>query len=203
MIRITKPSISNNANWFGIRRLTVLASFVFTSAICSASAAIIFNGGVSGGGGNMISPKPPVSENDPEIVEEIVGKAQTTVLEYIWQKRNEYENNRLPESHRAAFVPLFEADNKIENAVRSTRLHIADEHACWDSQHRPVDGSTVTKDSNSICISAYNIAKKADLSDIHPQSAALMIHEYSELVGLSEEQAIKVQARALEDLRSK
>ena len=173
-----------------------------TTWICSTSSAILFEGGVSGGGGNMISPKPPLSANNPEIVEEIVGRSQNTVLNYLWQKRTDFEANRLSASHREAFAPVFENPLRIEDAVRGTRLHIAEERSCWDSQHKPVDGSTFSKEANSICISAYNIAKKADLSDIHPQSVALMIHEYSELIGLSEEQAVKAQAKALEELRA-
>ena len=164
-------------------------------------SAFAMIGGVSGGGGNMISPKSPVTIANPEAVQQIVYKARNVLYRYVSQKRTAYLNNQLSLSQRAAFAPLFSSNLTIERVISSAHLHVNEHHACWDENHQPVDGSTITPHPDSICISAYNIARKTDVSDIAPQSAALMLHEYGELTGLNEDQAVAIQKAALKDLR--
>lgn len=158
-------------------------------------------GGVSGGGGNMLSPKPPSHQVDAETAEHMILQAREILKKYVFEKKYAFHNGTLSAEQMDAFEPIFNSQKNVEDTMRTARLHIKERHACWDENSQPVDGSTIAPTPNSICISARNIATKADISDITPQSAALMLHEFSELVGLSEDQAVKAQAAALAELR--
>lgn len=160
-----------------------------------------FEGGVSGGGGNTISPRAPSYPVDPETAEHMIYQARGVLRNYLMTKKQAYLVGALPIEQMAAFAPVFSAKQKVEDTIENAQLHVSDRHACKDKNDKPVDGSTITPTPNSICISAYNIAHKVDISDITPQSAALMLHEYGELVGLSEDQAVKIQSAALSELR--
>lgn len=160
-------------------------------------------GGVSGGGGNMLSPKAPSRPVNAETAEHMILQARTILKNYIHEKKYAFRTGTLSSEQIDAFAPVFNSEQNVEDVIHSTRLHINEKYSCWDENRRPVDGSTITPTPNSICISARNIANKADISDITPQSVALMLHEYSELVGLSEEQAVKAQSTALSELREK
>lgn len=160
-------------------------------------------GGVSGGGGNMLSPKTPNHPVNPETAEHLILEARHILVRYIQEKKEAFQAGALSSEEMDAFEPVFNSERNVENTIRTARLHINEKHSCWDENRQPVDGSTITTTPNSICISARNIANKADVSDITPQSAALMLHEYSELVGLSEDQAVKAQSAALSELREK
>lgn len=160
-----------------------------------------FEGGVSGGGGNMIAPKAPCSPVDTETAEHMIYRARGVLKDYLLRKKQAFETQSLPAEQMQAFAPVFNANRDVETTIDSTDIRVAHRHSCWNADHQPVDGSTITEDPNSICISAFAIAQKADVSDITPQSAALMLHEFSELVGLSESQAVRAQSAALSDLR--
>lgn len=160
-------------------------------------------GGVSGGGGNLLSPKAPSRPVNSETAEHMILQARNVLKKYIHEKKYAFQSGALSPADMNAFEPVFNADLNVEDTIRSARLHINEKHSCWDENHQAVDGSTITPTPYSICISAHNIANKADISDITPQSAALMLHEYSELVGLSEDQAVKLQTAALVELREK
>ncbi|MGZ3772065.1 MAG: hypothetical protein ACXVCY_08185 [Pseudobdellovibrionaceae bacterium] len=162
---------------------------------------LAFQGGVSGGGGNLISPKAPSSLVSPDTVEQMIHHSRWTLFNYISLKRTAFKNNQLPEQQVRIFAPIFQSNINIEEIMNNVQVHVEERKSCHDYAHRSVDGSTLSEHPNSICISAYNIAAKADSSDIPPQSAALILHEYSELVGLSEEQAIRAQQVVLDELR--
>jgi hypothetical protein len=175
-----------------------LLSLIFLFSGVSASAS---RGGVSGGGGNMISPRAPSKPVSLHTAERLVYHAREALLSYVNKKRIAFEKGQLGPEQALAFAPIFNAGQKIETVISEAQLHVAERHSCWDENHQPVDGSTITPVPDAICISAFNISRKADVSDIPPQSAALMLHEYSELIGLDEEQAVQAQTKALEELR--
>lgn len=160
-------------------------------------------GGVSGGGGNMLSPKAPNHPVNTEIAEHLILEARYVLVKYIHEKKVAFQTGTLSSEQMDVFEPVLNSARNFEDTIRTARLHINEKHSCWDENRQPVDGSTITPTPNSICISAHSIANKADISDITPQSVALMLHEYSELVGLSEDQAVKVQSATLSELREK
>lgn len=159
-------------------------------------------GGVSGGGGNILAPKTPLAPVDPEVAEHLVYRSYGLFRIYIQEKQAAFNEGRLPTQEQALFAPIFTSPERVIEVLRNVRVHVADHRPCRDAQSQPVDGSTLSQEPNSICISAFNIARKTELDDIPPQSAALMVHEYGELLGLSEDQAVQVQGAALQELRA-
>jgi len=100
-----------------------------------------------------------------------------------------------------AFAPVFNSEKNIESVMTEVRMYVKDHSTCRDADQKPVDGSIVNPVPDSICISAFNIANKTDAADIPPQSTALILHEYGELIGLTEAQAVMLQTLVLEELR--
>lgn len=178
-----------------------LSGFFIFSQMSSAAPLRGFEGGVSGGGGNLLEARTPLKPIHPEVAEKIVHDSYAVFLTYIGQKRKDYFSKKLSPEQQVAFAPIFEAAQEIEAMARNRRMQVDDHSPCWDSNHRPVDGSTLSRLPNSICISAFTIAQKSEVNDIAPQSAALMLHEYGELVGLTETEAVGAQIEALKDLR--
>jgi hypothetical protein len=178
--------------------MRLLLSFLLALVVLPAFS---FEGGVSGGGGNIIAPKAPQYPVDPETAEHMVYHSHDLLKNYVAHKKSAFKNNQLSVQQRQVFAPIFNSPQSIESVIKNVRLDVEDDEACWDTQHQAVDGSTITRDHNSICISAYNLANKTEESDIPPQAAALMLHEYSELIGLSEDQAVRVQTIVLSELR--
>ncbi|MFZ3231501.1 MAG: hypothetical protein WA160_14940 [Pseudobdellovibrio sp.] len=172
-----------------------------TLILISTLPTLAFQGGVSGGGGNIISPVFPNSPVSAETAEHIVYGSHTILKKYINRKLLAYKNKQLSEKQYQIFLPIFNSSKNIETIINTVRVLVPDEHSCWDAQKNPVDGSTITNDPNSICISAYNIATKVDVSDIPAQASALMLHEYGELAGLNEVQAVQAQTEVLNELR--
>lgn len=160
-----------------------------------------WNGGITGGGGNLIEPVAAPVHASPEIAKRIIVRSLASLERYLQEKHSLFMSGDLPGGEEAAFAPIFLSQRSIEDVIENTRLLIPDEHSCRDAGHRPVDGSVVTPEPNAICISAYNIAHKTAPEDIPPQAVALLLHEYSELVGLDEQQAVRAQAAALEEFR--
>ncbi|AZZ36384.1 hypothetical protein CIK05_06120 [Bdellovibrio sp. qaytius] len=159
------------------------------------------SGGVSGGGGNLISPKKPKVSVKPEAVKKLVFTAHSNLTNYIAEKFIAFKNNQLSAEDQKTFAPVFTANKNIEDVIQNVQIQVLIWESCRDEKNLPVDGSTITSAPNSICISAFNISRKVDMTEISSQATALMLHEYSELVGLSELQAVRLQTAALNDLK--
>jgi hypothetical protein len=174
---------------------------LFILLLSVSPAYALFQGGVSGGGGNLISPLAPNKPGAPSVAANIIYSSKAKLENYVQQKRRQFELNQLSDSQRQAFAPIFNSKQSIEKLMKNVQVRIADQHSCWDPDRGDVDGSTVSSTANTICISAYRFAKEDAVADMAPQSVALMLHEYGELVGLNEDQAIQAQAAALQELR--
>lgn len=91
-------------------------------------------------------------------------------------------------------------EKNIINAFKKVRIHVESEEPCYTLNGTPADGSIFSEKSNSVCISAKTIAEKVHIEEVPKQAAALSLHEYAEVIGLSEEDAVNLQKRALDEL---
>lgn len=171
-------------------------------AVFSWAQPFIREGGVSGGGGNVINPTPPQESLDGDAAEEIVKASFKYVRIYLEDKAIRYQNNQMTLKDKHLYSKLFEGQNNIMNAVRTVRPKVEDDHPCFDYASRPVDASVVSRKPNTFCVSAFMLGQKVVHTEIPIQSTALMIHEYTEIVGVSEEEAVIFQTKALEDLKT-
>ena len=175
----------------------LIALFLLSSAFVSLNLSpdeALAMGGISGGGGNVLPGKAPDSYQDPEVVEDQVRESRTLVFEYLSQQSDE-------------------RSSAILEAARQVPLHIKDDSPCFDAAGNIVDGSVAgiaqperdfgfgPRRHGRVCISALNIARKVHASELRAQAAALLIHEYAELTGSNEDQAVMLQTEAFKSLQ--
>ena len=98
-------------------------------------------------------------------------------------------------------ILFSDSDNNIHELMEKTSLDIHLDQPCYDSDGNIFDGSTLNNKLNTVCISAMTIAQKCDKSEIPLQGAALIFHEFSELTGLSDDDAITLQKQVLKELK--
>jgi hypothetical protein len=170
--------------------------------LTQTSPASAFVGGVSGGGGNVMVDGTPVHPTDTASVEAVVLGAKPALIKYLDTKNSVFKNGTLNAQQIAIFKPLFTSKKKISAVVRKVGVDVLTDRPCFDQMGQPFDGSTISRDVNTVCISANSIASKVEKNDLDPQSKALLLHEYSELVGVTEEQARRIQRQAIDDFRS-
>ncbi len=174
----------------------------FLGAPPSLTASVFDDvGGVSGGGGNVMNPTPPEGYQDPEMVEDQVKSLVSVLRTYLLNKHNEFKKGTLSPEHNRLFGALFLPPQNVFSVMQSVVPHVDDDRPCFDSDRRPVDGSIFSHRPNRFCISSFSLARKVHFREIPAQATALMLHEYSEWMGLSEDQAQVLQAKALVDLR--
>jgi hypothetical protein len=159
-------------------------------------------GGVSGGGGNVIDPTPPDVLPDSETVEHLVKRSYRHVRFYLENKEQQFQNGQLDPNEHGLFAKVFEGRTNIITALDLVKPDVEDSKPCYDYEQQPVDASIATDSKNKFCVSSYSLRQKVIRSEIPRQSTALMIHEYSEIVGTSEEDAVAIQKVVLEDLKS-
>ncbi len=159
-------------------------------------------GGFSGGGGNVIAVTPVKSPASPLLVRNIVKQARIALASYLIQKQQQLNNGTLAQAEANAFLPIFSFKNSIVRAIRRVDVYVVTDRPCYDRMHRSFDGSTTSERLNSICVSALNLSRKVELKQMEAESLALLLHEYTEVIGRSDEEAIRVQMAALADLHS-
>lgn len=166
------------------------------------SRPISRDGGVSGGGGNVINPTPPERIIDGDSVEHVVKASVAYTRLYFKNVHAQYLAGELPSDINPVFEKLFADRDHFVRVLEEVRPHVVEETPCYDRGMNPVDASIVSGRPGRFCVSAYSMARKVHVDEIPIQSAALMAHEYSELVGLNEDDAVTVQKKALEDLKN-
>ena len=181
------------------------ALYLILSVLIALNSQFSFalTGGVSGGGGYVINPTLPEKYQDPELVESMVKCTLKPVQDYLQKKNLEFNSGKLAENEIEIFTKIFTTPLSIHDALKKVKLDVTDEKPCFDSENKPVDGSIFHKNKKAVCISAKNIADKVHFNEIKAQSAALIIHEYTEVIGLTEEGAIEVQKISLDEFKRK
>lgn len=190
-------------------RPLISTSFLLTTlavlSLSSQSKALelkAIDGGVSGGGGYVIDPKSPENYQNPEKIEKMIEYVITPLKKYLLFKNKALLQNTLNDQEKEIFTKLFNPQNHIIKAMDKVKMDIQDDRSCFDRFNRPVDGSIFNKNKQQVCISAANIAEKVHHSEVSAQSAALVVHEYTEILGFEEDDAVKAQLITLNDLKA-
>jgi hypothetical protein len=138
-------------------------------------------GGVNGGGGGTL-PANPISVKD---VVKIVNGAKTE-LQLIVTYHGSLSR---PAMQSPLEKMLYGGRVTIFDKINTTDIEVLTDRACKDTSNRDVDGSAFASKANSICISAYRIAPKLIAERAKTEILALMLHEFSHLLGANEVQA--------------
>lgn len=159
-------------------------------------------GGISGGGGNLISPTPPKQYQDPREIRHIIKGSKNLLIKFIEAKYSLYESGSMDYDSAKLYSVLFNNDDyNFHDKCEDLAMDIPLDHPCYDGEGNEFDGSTFGQKENSICISAFSIAKKADRSEVPLQATALIFHEFSEKAGLTDDDAITLQKQVLQELK--
>jgi len=168
-----------------------------TLMFSNSSHALLSRGGISGGGGNVIYATAPSKPHDVWFVETRIQAAKPRVLEYLSEKEQQYRSGGMDSDQAAVFAPLFSKNHRVSKKAASIELKVTTTEPCYDQNGHEFDGSILATDADDVCMSAKRIAEKVELTELDAQSAALMIHEFIEFFGLSDEEAIQIQILAL------
>ena len=172
----------------------------FLSLLLFVSFEVCAAGGVSGGGGNLISPISPTQNQDPLEIKNIIIKSTYTLESFLERQYLMYSNEGMNPENRCLYGYLFtNKESSIHELIQTVTINVPLDKPCYDDLGNAFDGS-FNPNNNSICISAYSMAKKSTKTDALSQAPALIFHELSELSGLSDESAIALQKQALDSI---
>ncbi len=170
--------------------------------LISVSSFAKIDGGISGGGGYVINPIRPSYPQSTEVIEDMIKESKKLVVLYVQQKKNQFHADQMGGHEKRLYDQLLNSSQKnIDQVLAYYSVHVEDENPCYTSDKVPVDGSIFSEKPNSICISAHTFAEKVHAATVHVQAAALILHEMSEVVGLSDEDAIRLQKIALNEIK--
>lgn len=174
--------------------------FCIVLSVLTAVHAGAADGGISGGGGNVICPRPPDGyQENPKHVDRVIVDSRSILRDYLYEKETRMKKGALPPREAQNFALLFQSQRHIQDAITKIQLQLEDDEPCFDRQGLPVDGSVRPLDRGRICVSSFNLAAKVHPNQIEAQATALLLHEYSEAVGVSEGKAVEIQKKALVD----
>lgn len=172
---------------------------VITLSGCFAQARLFREGGVSGGGGNVLNPQNPQVILDSEKAEHIVRASSLYARIFFANAEEQYVKGTAPAAVMSVYEKIFE-NNDVSQVLESVRPHVRDSGPCYDYAYQPVDASVVSPLPDQFCVSSFALSHKVLPESLPIQAAALMAHEYSEVMGLGETEAVIIQKQALQDL---
>lgn len=158
-------------------------------------------GGMSAGGGNFLLTIAPENPGPVALAQSIANEAHGNLADYLRAKKQAWLAHSLPAQQQEAFAPLFSSQQDVLTIVASRQVDVEAQDSCWDANRDQVDGSIFAKNAHAVCLSARNLSLKSITADYYPQSLALLGHEFGELAGLSEDQAVLLQKQILLDAR--
>ncbi|MBS1983728.1 MAG: hypothetical protein JST16_06105 [Bdellovibrionales bacterium] len=154
-------------------------------------AAQSFAGGISGGGGGTINPSPASAT---QIIQSIY---KSEALLRAWLHRQELtfaDNSEVGNK-------LFKSSPNIYDVLANLTVEAPQLSPCIDPAGNQVDGSADgSLKPNTICISIANLQQKLSEYTYEYETAALILHEASHLLGATEDEAVVIQKAALADL---
>jgi hypothetical protein len=181
----------------------ILSAIILFLTLNQAHAHILLkDGGISGGGGNVISPTAPHHFQDPYDVQEEVISSKALLKRFIQAKHDLFLVNNMGQEDKRIYSVLFEDNSHgILESMIYVPLHIPVYEPCYDLEGKSYDGASVNAETHSVCVSAFNLALKVDKSEIAIQAAALILHELSEVAGLSDDDAIYLQNQLIKEYK--
>lgn len=178
----------------------LILSFMFNIA---QAHILLKDGGISGGGGNVISPTAPDHLQDPYDIKIDIMASRSILQEFLIAKLDLFRVDNMSSQDKYIYSILFQdTEHGIIKAMKEVPIFIPVYEPCYDLAGRQYDGVAVNSDTHAVCISAFNLALKVDKSDIPVQAAGLLLHELSEVAGLSDEVAIYLQNQLLKEYRN-
>lgn len=169
-------------------------------AFLMSFGVMAYAGGVGSGGGGTTIPDPSSAEQIAQALQE-----ESSFVIHTWlyrQEKNFFEQSPAVRA-KNPLRKIFETKPGIFNLITTIPVEIRMSQACFDDQGRSVDGSIHGAQTGSLCMSAFSMAPKLSGYNYKAEAFALLVHEYSHLLGADEEEAIAIQKIALKDFLAK
>lgn len=175
--------------------------FLIATFFIGASALA---GGTVGNGGDSIP-------SELASVEQIQGALNNSpLLIRLWLNSVDRRMNpglfEFQQSEANLAVPkgagkLFLDDKAIFNSLGNLNIIFKKNSSCTMSGDGKHDGSAVSTEPFTICISGFSLSKKLTQLDFRVQTEALILHEISHLMGADEDEAVSVQNAYLKEMQ--
>jgi hypothetical protein len=156
-------------------------------------------GGVSDGGGSTSTQ----NEVTPQIIIESMKTSGPMLLTWLYRRHQLFQELAISSRESSPFKILFSSPHQnIFTILQSTDIEVRSTKPCYDKSGRPIEGSIYASKADSMCLSPFLMAKKLVSSNIAQETAGLIIHELSHLLGANEEEANTIQNCLLNDLKA-
>gem|GEM_PF-6941215 len=143
---------------------------------------------------------PPSQTFSVEVVERRINGLRRSAFYYLLKKEVDFQAGRVDSPVGKILAPFFTRTTSVIPRLQKVKLRVRSDAPCYDRRGIAFDGSASVYGRGKICLSAIRLAQKVDARQIEPQIMALMIHEFSEILGASEAEAIMIQYEVLREL---
>ena len=178
---------------------SIFQAFLLTALISASAPRALALGGITAGGGGTVD-VPHASMDEIEASLEYTNQALRLFLygqEITWRTKRTVEvgylklfgGDELPEKTQKRIYRILDV---LQIEFRKTR-------PCFDNVGNEKDGSIYTDSHRklAICISGMKLAQKLTRDNYEVQTAALVLHEVSHLLGTTEDEAVSIQNAAV------
>ncbi len=182
-----------------MKKLLMPSLLISTLLFSSLSFA---KGGISGGGGNVINPTAPSEFQDPRDIRAVIKDSKYLLYRFIKAKYALYRRGSMSNEDMRMYGILFaDSETNLHEVMEDIKIDIPVDQGCFDQLGNEFDGSSYNPNNHKICISAFRISKNTIMDEVPIQSAALILHEYAEVVGLTDDEAIDLQIQMIAELK--
>jgi|GEM_PF-2207866 len=178
----------------------LIQSLVISSILYSQLS--LAKGGISGGGGNVINSTPPTEYQDPHDIRAVIKDSKYILYRFIKAKYSLFRRGSMSNEDMRLYGVLFaDSETNLHEVMEDIKIDIPVDQGCFDKLGNEYDGSSYNPTNHKICISAFRISKNTIMDEVPIQSAALILHEYAEVVGLTDDEAIDLQIQMITELK--
>lgn len=160
----------------------------------------IANGTVGGGGGGTTSPL----KASRDMIKLAAAQAKLTIVTFLNEEEIRFvlHSSGMSAEWKTLNPKLFNSSNDIFKVIEKISIEVRADAPCYDSSGDVVEGSIFSNYSDSICISSLLLAQKLDVYNYEYETAALILHELSHLLGATESEAVSVQVSYIQNMRA-
>ncbi len=170
----------------------VVCSVLLGVSTVASAAAIDAQGGVTGGGGNTLTS----GFATPAEVAQIIQNSKDQVIAVA--RMTGVRMRLFPEQYSDQAKALFNVKNQLEQRISGMTIQILMDRPCIDVDGNARTGAWDSRKPNVICLSAGDIARFVERSEVRNQVAALILHEVSHSFGFDENTAYEFQRRIMQ-----
>jgi hypothetical protein len=150
-------------------------------------------GGNSGGGGNLEIEQPASAFTVRQILEKDLVFPLTLAFYAIERSLFEGAPKTTENAEIRSKIYLPKNAKDIFQIIKTKKLKIVDEPCFADDQKTQMDA--FTSSSGEVCVSTTRVAAKSTNVNVLANTLAIVAHEYSHVMGLSEQQAKHIEYR--------